>query len=78
MMVGAFRLPLTMVGMIEASQTRRPSIPLTLRSGDTTASSRAFDGYINSVKESTYASSERATITVGVKVAGTVTKTPAA
>ena len=37
MIVGAFVLPLTIVGMIDASTTRNPSIPCTLRWESTTA-----------------------------------------
>lgn len=44
-----------------------------LQSGGTTAASRAFDGYIKQVEENEAATSERATITVTVKVAGDVT-----
>lgn len=48
-----------------------------LQSGDTTAASWAFSGYIKSVQENSFATSERATITCVVKVAGDVTKTAA-
>jgi hypothetical protein len=48
-----------------------------LQSGDSAAASRAFDGYIKKVEESNAAISERATITVTVKVAGDVTWTAA-
>lgn len=48
------------------------------QTGDTTAAAWSFDGYIKSVQESQMATSERATISVVVKVAGEVTKTPAA
>ena len=37
MMVGAFVLPLTTVGIMEASTTLRPSTPYTLSLGSTTA-----------------------------------------
>src|SRR3954463_2367960 len=37
--VGAFVLPLVMLGMIEASMTRRPSTPFTLSLASTTARS---------------------------------------
>ena len=37
MMQGAFVFPLTICGMIDASATRRPSMPLTLSLGSTTA-----------------------------------------
>ena len=39
MIDGAFVLPPVIDGMIEASATRRPSMPRTLRSGPTTARS---------------------------------------
>ncbi len=39
MMVGAFRLPETMLGMIEASTTRSVSTPMTRQAGVTTAPS---------------------------------------
>lgn len=48
-----------------------------LNSGDTTAASRAFDGYINKVQNNQQATSERSTITVGIKVAGNFTDTNA-
>ena len=37
MMVGAFRLPVVIVGMIEESITRSPSTPITRHAGSTTA-----------------------------------------
>lgn len=46
-----------------------------IASGNTTAATKEFDGYIKSVKESNKATSERATITVVVKVAGEITVT---
>lgn len=49
-----------------------------LNSGDTTAANWAFPGYIKSVKEDSYETDTRGTITVVVKVAGDVTKTAAA
>ena len=49
-----------------------------LDSGDTTAANWSFPGYIKSVKEETYETDTRGTISVVVKVAGEVTKTPAA
>jgi hypothetical protein len=39
MIAGAFVLPAVMDGMTDASTTRNPSTPRTLRSGATTASS---------------------------------------
>lgn len=59
--------------VIEACTWTKP-----LQSGDSTAAAWAFDGYIKSVQESQMATSERATISVVVKVAGEVTKTAAA
>src|SRR4029077_5036210 len=37
MIVGAFRLPVVIIGMIEESITRRPSTPITRHAGSTTA-----------------------------------------
>ena len=37
MIVGAFRLPVVIAGMIELSTTRSPSMPCTLACGSTTA-----------------------------------------
>lgn len=48
-----------------------------LQSGDSSAAAWSFDGYIKSSQDSEMATSERATISVVVKVAGQVTKTPA-
>lgn len=49
-----------------------------LQSGDSTPASWSFPGYIKKVKENSFETSERATITVAVKVAGEITKTAAA
>lgn len=49
-----------------------------LNAGDSTAAAWSFEGYIKSSQENDMATSERATITLVVKVAGDITKTPAA
>lgn len=49
-----------------------------INAGDTTAAKWVFTGYIKSVKENNYATGERATIAVVVKVASNVVKTAAA
>lgn len=43
MMVGPFRLPLTTLGMMDASTTRSPSKPITLVWGSTTAIGSSWD-----------------------------------
>lgn len=48
-----------------------------LQEGDATAASRAFDGYIKQVEDNDAATSERATVSATVKVAGDVTWTAA-
>ena len=48
-----------------------------VQSGDSSGATWAFDGYIKSAKENSFETSERATITVVVKVADEVTKTAA-
>lgn len=49
-----------------------------IATGMASAATRAFTGYIKSVKENTQKTGERSTITVKVKVAGNVTKTAGA
>lgn len=49
-----------------------------IAAGMSTAATRAFSGYVKSVKESSQKTGERNTITLKVKVAGNVTKTAGA
>jgi hypothetical protein len=60
------------IGTVETMTWTKP-----LQTGDTTAANWSFSGYIKSVKENAFETSQRATITVVVKVAGEVTKNAA-
>lgn len=66
----------TFMKSIRLAQTCTWTKPLA--AGMSTAATRAFSGYIKSVKENIQKTGERSTITVKVKVAGNVTKTAGA
>ena len=63
--------------ILVATETETITWTKPLQDGDTTAANWSFPGYIKSVKEENYETEERGTITVMVKVAGEITKTPA-
>ena len=60
-----------------ATETETVTWTKPLQDGDTVAANWSFPGYIKSVKEENYETEERGMITIVVKVAGEITKTPA-